>query len=164
MHLDFRIREIEPSEHPQLEIFLYEAIYIPEGQKKVDKEIIRLPELWRYIKDFGQKNDICLVAETDNKLIGAIWTRIYPAAERGYGYVDSETPELSMSVLKEYQQKGVGTRLLEKMLVKLTEYEFEQVSLSVDLQNYAVRLYQKFGFVISESDGKSAIMIKKLKE
>lgn len=164
MHLDIRIREIKPSENPQLEVFLYEAIYIPDGHEKIDKEIIRLPELWRYIKDFGQENDICLVAETDNQLIGAIWTRIYPTNERGYGYVDSETPELSMSVLKEYQRKGVGTGLLKKMMDKLKEHEFEQVSLSVDLQNYAVRLYQKIGFVISESDGKSAIMIKKLKE
>lgn len=164
MNLNIKIREIDKSEIPQLDIFLYEAIYIPEGQEKIDKEIIKLPELSRYIKDFGQDNDICLVAESENKLIGAIWTRIYSTTERGYGYVDSKTPELSISVLKEYQRKGVGTRLLKKMIVKFKEYEFEQVSLSVDLQNYALRLYQKFGFVIFESDDKSATMIKKLTE
>jgi len=162
MNFDVKIREIEKSEIPQLDIFLYEAIFIPEGEEKIDKEIIKLPELSRYIKNFGQDNDICLVAESENKLIGAIWTRIYSETERGYGYVDSKTPELSMSVLKEYQRKGIGTKLLKIMIDKLKEYEFEQVSLSVDLKNYAFRLYQKFGFVILESDDKSAIMIKKL--
>ena len=162
MNLNIKIREIDKSEIPQLNIFLYEAIYIPEGQEMIDKEIINLPELSRYIKNFGQENDICLVAELENKLIGAIWTRIYSSTERGYGYVDSKTPELSMSVLKEYQRKGAGTRLLKKMIDKFKKYEFEQISLSVDLQNYAFGLYQKFGFVIFESDDKSAIMIKKL--
>jgi ribosomal protein S18 acetylase RimI-like enzyme len=68
-----------------------------------------------------------------------------------------------MSVLKAYRQKGVGTKLLKIMIDKLIQFDYEQVSLSVDKFNYALRLYQKFGFVILYSKEKSVTMIKKLK-
>lgn len=163
MDLDIKIREIEKSEIAELDNFLYEAIYNAEGQEKINREITSLPELSRYVKDFGRENDICFVAELPGKLVGAIWTRIFTDEERGYGYVDSKTPELSISVFKDYQQKGIGTNLLKTMIDKLTLCNYKQVSLSVDKQNYAFKLYQKFGFVILHSDEKSAIMVKRLK-
>jgi ribosomal protein S18 acetylase RimI-like enzyme len=164
MNLNIEIREIDKAEIFQLDNFLYEAIFIPEGQEKIDREVTKVPELSRYIKNFGQKDDICLVAVLDGNLLGAIWTRIYPSTEPGYAYVDSKTPELSMSVLQDYRQKGIGTHLLKAMIHKLVKLDYEQVSLSVDKQNYAFRLYQKFGFVILDSDEKSAIMIKDLRK
>lgn len=163
MDLNIKIREINNSEISQLGNFLYEAIYITEGQEKTERELINQPELMRYIKDFGQTNDICLVAELDGYLVGAIWTRIFKGTEHGYGHVDSNTPELSMSVLPKYQQKGIGTKLLREMIDRLINCNYKQVSLSVDKHNNALRLYQRFGFTILDSDKKSAIMIKNLK-
>ncbi len=157
------IREIYKFEISQLDKFLYEAIFIPEGQEKPDREIIKLPELSVYIKDFGKRDDICFVAELENKLVGAIWTRIYTETEHGFGYFDPKTPELSMSVLKDYQKKGIGTKLLKTMIDKLIQCEYEQVSLSVDKLNYAINMYKKFGFVSLYSDENSVTMIKKLK-
>lgn len=158
------IREIDKSEILQLDKFLYEAIFIPIGQDQPVREIIKLPELSIYIKDFGKKDDICFVAELNNKLIGAIWTRIFTETEHGFGFVDSETPELSMSLLREYRQKGIGTILLKTMIDKLINCNYKQVSLSVDKLNYAINMYKKFGFDIIDYDEKSVIMIKKLKK
>lgn len=64
------IREIEKTEISRLGCFLYEAIFIPDGEKKPDKEIIKLPELIKYIKDFGKETDCCLVADFRGELIG----------------------------------------------------------------------------------------------
>ena len=69
-----------------------------------------------------------------------------------------------MSVVENYRKQGIGTKLLTNMIEKLMQIGYEQVSLSVDLENYALKLYQKFGFVIVQSDDKSAIMIKQLKK
>ena len=69
-----------------------------------------------------------------------------------------------MSVVKDYRKLGVGTKLLTKMIEKLIQLGYDQVSLSVDLENYALKLYQKSGFDIVHSDSKSAIMIKHLKK
>ena len=164
MDLKIKIREIGKNEISHLDNFLYEAIFIPRGQEKPGKEIIKIPELACYIKDFGKDTDLCLVAELHGKLIGAIWTRIYTETEKGFGYVDSKTPELSMSVVENYRQQGIGTKLLKAMIDKLSKLNYEQVSLSVDRLNYALKLYQKFGFQMVKSDDTSAIMIRRLKE
>lgn len=162
--MDFKIREIKKSEIPCLDIFLYEAIFIPDGVEKPEKDIVKLPELSRYYLDFGKESDLCLVAELNNELVGAIWTRIFSETEKGYGYVDSKTPELSMSVLKPYRNMGIGKKLLKEMIDRLIAMEYNQVSLSVDKLNFAYGLYQKFGFEIVEAVDQSATMIKRLKE
>jgi len=163
MDLEINIREIENSEIASLDTFLYEAIYIPDGVEKPCKDIIKLPELSRYIVDFGRDYDLCLVTELNKDIVGAIWARIFSETERGFGYVDSRTPELSMSVLEKYRNKGIGTKLLTAMIDRLTQLNYEQVSLSVDKLNFAYTLYQKFGFEIVESDEKSVTMKKRLK-
>ena len=158
------IREIKKEEIFHLDNFLYEAIFIPEGQKKPDNKIIQIPELLCYIRDFGKESDLCFVAESQGDLIGAIWIRHYTEFEKGFGYVDSKTPELSMSVVEKYRKQGIGTKLLTKMIEKMIQIGYEQVSLSVDLENYALKLYKKNGFNIVQSDDKSAIMIKQFKK
>jgi ribosomal protein S18 acetylase RimI-like enzyme len=67
-----------------------------------------------------------------------------------------------MSVLLPYRNKGTGTMLLDEMLECLVRSGYKQVSLSVDEENYAFRMYRKAGFETLSSDGISAIMIKKL--
>jgi ribosomal protein S18 acetylase RimI-like enzyme len=158
------IRDIKSNEISHLDDFLYDAIFIPEGLEKPDKEITKLPALSNYVKDFGKDTDLCLVAELNGDLIEAIWTRIFTETEKGYGFVDTKTPELSMSIIEYYRNKGIGTKLLTAMINKLTLLAYDQVSLSVDKLNYAFRLYNRFGFEIVESDEKSATMIKRSKK
>ena len=155
-------RTIMPHEYSHLAEFLYEAVFIPEGKARPGREILNIPEIARYISDFGSENDHCLVAESADGLLGAVWTRVFSQSERGFGYIDEKTPELSMSVLPGYRNSGIGTSLLREMIGKLKKLGYEQVSLSVDLENFAFRLYQKFGFtVVGVSDG-SATMVKNL--
>jgi len=157
-----KIRDIKTSELVQLEDFLYDAIFLPEGVKKPDKEIINLPELARYINYFGQKSDYCLVAELHGNLVGAIWIRIFDKSEKGFGYIDYETPELSMSVKENFRNQGIGTKMIITMLNSLSIMGYKRVSLSVNKVNYAYRLYQKFGFIDYKNDKDSVTMIKYL--
>jgi GNAT superfamily N-acetyltransferase len=157
------IREILKSEINFLDEMLYQAIFIPEGIRKLPKEIIYNPELHHYIKNFGRKDDYCLVVESDGVLIGAIWSRIFSAEAKGYGWVDEKTPEISLAVDENFRKKGVGSLLLESMIEKLKEIGYEQISLSVDIVNFAYSMYKKFGFVDFELTDKSSVMIKKLK-
>lgn len=149
-------------EHAHLAEFLYEAVFIPEGKARPGREILNIPEIARYISDFGRENDHCLVAESAGGLLAAVWTRVFSPGERGFGYVDERTPELCMSVLPGYRNGGIGTRLLREMIGKLKQLGYEQVSLSVDLDNFAYRLYQKFGFTVVSVNEGSATMVKLL--
>ena len=141
---------------------LYNALFTPEESEPFPREIIQLPQLRRYISDFGKEGDICFIAEFDGNPVGAIWVRLFSEDEKGYGFVDNETPDLSMSVSKEFQNKGIGTTLLKHMLNVLENSSFKQVSLSVDIRNYAHSLYKKHGFVTFSQKENSVIMLRNL--
>ena len=140
------IRKITPVDYPQLEDFLYNAIFIPPGEKWPPREIIFEPEINIYIKDFGLETDCGVVAEQDGKLIGAAWTRIIPA----YGHLDENTPELAISVLPDYRSQGVGTLLMNRLFELLRERGYKRTSLSVQQDNPAVRFYERLEYKITD--------------
>ena len=157
--MDYVIRGLKQNEINLLDTFLYEAIFIPEGVQAPSKDIIEYPDLQIYVADFGKKkDDVCYVAEVDGRVVGAVWTRII----NDYGHVDDTTPSLSISLLKEYRNLGIGTELMKQILLTLKEREYKQVSLSVQKINYAVNMYEKIGFEVARENEDDYIMICKL--
>lgn len=153
--MKYRIREIEKNEYPLLEDFLYEAIFVPEGVCPPPRSIIERPELQVYISDFGRTDDACLVAEINEKVVGAVWTRIMD----DYGHINDETPSFAISIYKEYRHLGIGTALMTAMLRLLKERGYRQASLSVQKDNYAVKLYRKTGFEVVGETEEELIMV-----
>ena len=156
--MDYKIREIRKNEYPILSDFLYEAIFIPEGMDKPPKSIIKQPELQVYIKDFGKADDLCLVVETKEKIVGAVWVRIM----NDYGHIDGKTPSFAISLYEEYRNLGIGTALMGAMLQLLKVKGYKQTSLSVQKANYAVKMYRKAGFEVVDENKEEYIMICKL--
>ena len=150
------IRHLQGSENHLLREFLYEAIYIPEGVKPPSKDVVDLPELKLYIEDFGKKkDDFCLVADCEGKVVGAVWVRIM----NDYGHIDDETPSLAISLYKKYRSFGIGTAMMKEILVLLKSHGYRQVSLSVQKTNYAAKLYLKVGFEIVKENEEEYIMV-----
>jgi ribosomal protein S18 acetylase RimI-like enzyme len=117
------------------------------------------PELGRYVRGWGRPDDVGLLAvdaETGQP-VGAAWLRLMTREEAGYGYVDDETPELSIAVLPRYRGKGAGTLLLTRLLGD-AERMYKAISLSVSGDNPAVRLYERLGFEAVSSSGTSLTM------
>lgn len=154
------IRNLEKSEISILEDFLYEAIFQRDETSLLPRDIIKEPSLEIYIKDFGKEEDYCLVAEVNNKIIGAVWTRVID----GFGSIDSNTPEVAISLYKEYRNKGIGTMLMRSMLELLKKEGYTKTSLAVQKENYAVMMYQKVGFEIIDKSDEEYIMICNLSE
>ncbi|MFO7867895.1 MAG: GNAT family N-acetyltransferase [Bacteroidales bacterium] len=157
---DIEIREIKQTEFSFLKEMLYQAIFVADEKVVLPREIIEQPDLKKYIHDFGQNGDYCLVAEQNKKLIGAIWIRYI----NGYGFVDNDTPELSMAVLRGHRGKGIGEQLLMEMIDRLKNSRIKQISLSVDKDNFAHKFYKRHGFVDCFASEKSIIMTKELIE
>lgn len=154
--MKYTIREIRKAEIHFLEDFLYEAIFIPDGAEPPPKDIISQPELQIYISDFGKHDsDICYVANADGKIIGAVWMRIM----NDYGHIDDEIPSFAISLYKEYRNQGIGTALMKTMLEALRKKGFKQASLSVQKENYAVKMYKKIGFEIVDENNEEYIMV-----
>ena len=150
------IRKLRADETGLLKDFLYEAIFIPEGVKPPDRSIIEKPELAIYYEDFGARPaDNCLVAEADDKAIGAVWTRIM----NDYGHVDDDTPSFAISLYEEYRGRGIGTEMMRRMLWLLKEQGYKKASLAVQKANYAVRMYEKVGFRTGDEDDEEYIMV-----
>ena len=150
------IRKVRPEEYGFLREFLYQAIYLPEGVEPPPRSVVDLPELQVYIRDFGtQPADHCLVAELEEKVVGAAWSRIM----EDYGHIDNDTPSLAISLLPEYRRLGIGTRLLNGLLLLLRENGYRRASLSVQKENPALRLYQRAGFRIAAKKGTEYLML-----
>lgn len=157
--MDYTIREMRTDEYPLLDDFLYQAIYQPDTTNLAPKSIINKPELQVYIINFGkQKDDYCFCAEVNNRIVGAVWVRNI----NGYGSIDDVTVEFAISVFDEYQNMGIGTALMKKMLEHLKELNYPKASLAVQKENYAVRMYQRVGFEIVGENEQECIMIHRL--
>ena len=158
--MDYLIREMNSSEYPLLDEFLYEAIFIPEGVEPPARSIIELPELQVYVEGFGNKDDdYCVVAEVaDGTLAGAAWVRIM----NDFGHVDDETPSLAISLYKQYRGLGIGTAMLKSLLKLLREKGYSKTSLAVQKANYAVEMYKKIGYEIVDKNEQEYIMTKSL--
>ena len=153
------LRKIEKNEIKLLREFLYEAIFIPEGVASPPRDIIDQPDLRLYYEGFGSgKADNAIVAEDDDKVVGAVWTRIM----NDYGHVDDDTPSFAISLYKEYRGQGVGTELMKEMLELLKSQGYEKASLAVQKANYAVRMYRKVGFEVIDENDEEFIMVCKL--
>ncbi len=154
--MNYIIRQLRENEYSLLNDFLYEAIFIPEGTEAPPKSILNQPELQVYVSAFGkQKDDYCLAAEVDGKVVGAVWVRIM----NDYGHIDDETPSFAISLYKEYRGYGLGTELMEKMLSLLKRAGYKKTSLAVQKANYALKMYLKVGFEIIDENEEEYIMV-----
>ncbi len=129
-----------------------------KGMEKPPKSVIEQPELQVYVADFGKADDWCLVAETEDKIVGAVWGRIMS----DYGHIDDMTPSLAISLYEGYRRLGIGTALMKAMLELLKDKGYKQVSLSVQKANYAVSMYRRAGFEVVDEREKEYIMICRL--
>lgn len=128
---------------------LYKALFVECGKPKFPKSIIENPEIKKYIEFWGKdKYDIAIVSIIEDKLIGAIWGRKFKANKKGYGYVDENTPEISMAVKEGYRNKGIGTQLLKQIEIEYLKINVETLSLSVDKLNPAKLLYERANYKI----------------
>jgi len=159
--MNYTIRPLKLTEYGLLEDFLYEAIFIPEGVQAPPRDIIDLPELQVYIKDFGKQNgDAAFAAEVNGKVVGAVWVRIM----NDYGHIDDDTPSFAISLYKEYRGNGIGTALMREMLSNLKNCGYKTASLAVQKANYAVKMYKKLGFRIIDENTEEYIMLNRLDE
>ena len=159
--MNLRMMEIDASNAALLSNFLYEAIFVPSGMQPPSRDILADPQLQVYVQDLGkQTGDFALFAEVEGVIAGAVWARIM----EDYGHIDNETPSLAIALYKEYRGKGVGTALLQAMLKLLQEHGYEQVSLAVQKENYAVKLYTACGFRVYRESEEEYIMVRSLRQ
>jgi GNAT superfamily N-acetyltransferase len=110
--------------------------------------------LSRYVDGWGRAGDTAVISAEGTNRWGAAWFRRFPSAARGYGFVDDETPELTIAVVPSKRRHGVGQELLDGLLDRARSEGVAKLSLSVQRGSDAVAFYERNGFTqASESDG-----------
>jgi GNAT superfamily N-acetyltransferase len=100
--------------------------------------------VYRYVKSWGRRGDAGLVAFDGPNAYGAAWYRLFPASAPGFGFVDEETPELTIAVVPSHRGHGTGGELLEALLKQARADGFTRLSLSAEPGQTA--FYEKHGF------------------
>jgi GNAT superfamily N-acetyltransferase len=102
--------------------------------------------LERYVAGWGRPGDTALVAIDEFQPVGVAWYRLFPEEEPGYGFVDEDTPELTIAIVPSRRGKGLGEQLLAALLDEARAQGRSEISLSVEPDNPAIRLYEQHGF------------------
>lgn len=143
------IRATSAADEAFLVEMLYAALFAPPDAPRLPRAVLKRPEVARYVRGFGTRTgDVGVLAEARRLPVGAAWVRLLAGHDRGYGYVDAQTPELTVAVTQAWRGRGLGSALLSALVAQVP-----RMSLSCDTRNPAMRLYDRFGFVpVKEHD------------
>jgi ribosomal protein S18 acetylase RimI-like enzyme len=145
---------------------VYEAAYWrPSLERPPLEEALAHSELARILRDWGRRpGDAAEIAvAADGRRVGAAWYRFWSPADHSYGFVDERLPELGIGVAVKSRGQGVGTALLRALVDRATGEGVPGLSLSVERDNPAIRLYEGLGFQPVASEDNSWTMVLDLK-
>ena len=142
---DLQLVPLSASDEPFLWEMLYQALYVPPGKPAFPREILKDPDIACYVQGWGRPGDWGLLALQGETPAGAIWLRQWSGVEKGYGFVSPDIPELSIALLPEFRNRGLGTRMLETA-ISMAKERVHGLSLSVVEESPARRLYEHLGF------------------
>ena len=118
----------------------------------------------RYVKGWGRPGDAALIAVEGAFPVGAAWYRIFRPDQPGYGFVDAETPELTIAVVPSRRGRGIGETLLAALCERARAEGHRAISLSVERDNaLLLSFYGKHGFRdLAEDGGDSLTLLREL--
>lgn len=137
------LRDASPSDLPLLEEMLLEAAFW-RGDRDADARLP--PGVSRNVAGWGRAGDTGVIAASGSRDVAAAWFRLFPAEEHGYGFVDEAVPELTIAVRATHRRQGVGGQLLDALIERARRDGYSALSLSVEPDNPALRLYESRGF------------------
>lgn len=115
-------------------------LYEPGERKEKANNIAALE---RRIRSTLEGDDLLLVAEADNKLVG------YISADKGFVNRIAHSAYIVVGILKEYSNRGIGTELFKRLDAWAQEKKITRLELTVVCENEAAKhLYEKSGFEI----------------
>ncbi len=119
------------------------------GPRFTETDVLGRPDFVHYTRLVPARGDFGLVAEDaqhEPAELGVAWALRLPPDDAGYGFVDADTPEVSLWVRDDVRGRGVGTLLLRRLQQVARDRGLARLSLSVEAGNPAVRLYTAAGF------------------
>jgi ribosomal protein S18 acetylase RimI-like enzyme len=142
---------------------LYEAVYWRDDgneERPAFDAMLANPEIVRYVAGWGRAGDVAFCAlDRRDEPVGAAWYRRFTAAEPGYGFVAADVAELAIAVYPECRGQKIGSLLLGAVMARAQRDHERALSLSVNQENPARRLYARHGFEGIAQSGDALTML-----
>ena len=160
--MPFTLRSADDSDAEFLTKMLAAAAFWRPGEPVGGvAEVLREPQFAHYVAGWPRPGDLGVVALNEHGPVGAAWVRLLPESDPGFGFVDAVTPELAIGVAQEWRGRGIGSRLLDALILAAQQQAFESLSLSVEPDNPALRLYERAGFQkVDEVSGSLTMLLR----
>jgi GNAT superfamily N-acetyltransferase len=148
--MNYVIRPLIHQDEPILWEILYHGLSSAAKHELPPREMVRRPEISRYVEGWGRAGDTGFVAHDKNGiLLGAVWLRRSTNESNA-------SPELALAVKPEHRRHGIGTALLTQ-LVRANPDQSE-ISISFVAGKPVLRLYERFGFKVVEERPDAVVM------
>ncbi|MBE7325696.1 GNAT family N-acetyltransferase [Nocardioides sp. Y6] len=150
--LDLRKRDLTTSDGKILREATLANLNWAEPRFTVS-DVTSNPEFSHYVNLDPSRGDFGVVAvDEDNQWVGVAWVLFLPLDDPGYGFVDADTGEVSVSVIKHARRRGLGRDLMVRAIEMARDRGHRRLSLSVESDNPALALYRDLGFVDVDPD------------
>jgi ribosomal protein S18 acetylase RimI-like enzyme len=148
--MDYVIRPLTRQDEPLLWEMLHHGLSSLGKHELSFRELLRRPEVSRYVEGWGRTGDTGFVAhdKKDGALLGAVWLRGPTATP--------EAPELALSVKPGQRRHGIGTALLTQLV--RANPDRSAISISFVAGKPVLRLYERFGFKVVEQRPDAVVM------
>jgi GNAT superfamily N-acetyltransferase len=100
---------------------------------------------YHYVANWGRPGDAGVIAFEGLSPYGVAWYRLFPKDDPGFGWVDEQTPELTIAVVPSKRRQGVGDELLEAALEQARREGHPAVSVSAERR--LLPFWERHGFV-----------------
>ena len=149
--MDYVIRQLTRQDEPMLWEILYYGLSSSGKSGPPSRDVVRRPEISRYVEGWGRAGDTGFVAhdKKNHGLLGAAWLR-QP------GDKPDASPELALAVKPEHRRHGIGTALLTQLVRANPDHS--TISISFVAGKPVLRLYERFGFKVVEQRQDAVVM------
>ena len=141
--MDYVIRQLTSQDEPILWEMLYYGLSSAGKNQQASRDVVRRPEISRYVEGWGRVGDTGFVAhdKKNRALLGAAWLRRLTDKS-------DASPELALAVKPEHRRHGIGTALLTQLVRANPDHS--TISVSFVAGKPVLRLYERFGFKVVE--------------
>ncbi len=109
-------------------------------------------ELLKYTEFYGlTTKDLGLYVLVNNKIAGAIWSRVFNP---------NKAPVLSVAIIPEFKSEGIGSFMMEQFLQEAAVV-YDELVIDISAKERALAFYEKFGF---EKQNDTFLLRKKLEK
>ena len=85
---------------------LFEAFFWDPAASRPEFEVFRQdPGFRKLLAEWGRHGDQAVVAEVNRSKVGAAWFRLWTPERHSYGFIDANTPEIGMAVIRSHRRR-----------------------------------------------------------